>query len=159
MERISQGLMEEGLYDLSLAERFGPLDRDAMFKWTLAQTYVAANSYIGLNWLRAAELFGPLCASGATLDSCRKYGESAWNYGDLLWNANDPCGAEEFYDAALEAWPDPTLEPTAAEAEDKCEDSRRPPPPPPSATETLEGDPEPTPTPPGDGDGNGSGNT
>ena len=44
---ITQGLMEEGLYDLSLAERFGPLDRDAMFRKTLAQQYLLANSYFG----------------------------------------------------------------------------------------------------------------
>lgn len=48
MELIGQGLMEEGLYNLSLANRFGPLDRDAMFRMTLAQQYLLANSYIGL---------------------------------------------------------------------------------------------------------------
>ncbi len=148
MEQITNGLMEEGLYDLSLAQRFGPLDRDAMFKWTLAQQYISANSYMGLNWLRASDLFGPLCAAGATLDSCEKYGEAAWNYGDLEWAADNPCVANDYYQASLEAWPNPTLEPTAEYAEDKCEDSRRPPPPPPA---------EPTPTetpPPGNGGGN-----
>jgi tetratricopeptide (TPR) repeat protein len=148
MEQITDGLMEEGLYDLSLAQRFGPLDRDAMFKWTLAQSYISANSYMGLNWLRASELFSPLCAAGATLDSCEKYGEAAWNYGDLEWIADNPCVASDYYQSSLEAWPNPTLEPTAEHAEDKCEDSRRPPPPPPPT--------EPTPTetpPPGNGGG------
>ena len=147
METITQGLMEEGLYDLSLAERFGPLDRDAMFRKTLAQQYLLANSYIGLNWLKAADLFGPLCEQGATLDSCRKFAEAAWEYGNLEWAADNPCIAADFFIRSYEASPNPTLEPTAQHAEDTCATKEAPPPPP--ATET------PTPT-PGGGGGNGN---
>jgi hypothetical protein len=142
MEQISQGLMEEGLYNLSLAKRFGPLDRDAMFRITLAQQYLLANSYIGLNWLRASELFLPLCEQGATLDSCRKYAETAWKYGDLLWNGGEECSASEQYNAALNAWEFPDLKPTASKAEEVCATESAPPPIP-TATPTA----TPTPTP------------
>ncbi|MGD8633741.1 MAG: hypothetical protein PVF85_09250, partial [Anaerolineales bacterium] len=91
MNLIAQGEMEEGLYNLSLAEQFGPLDRDALFRRTLAQQYLLANSFIGLNWARAAELFAGLCEQGATSDSCPKFAEAAWKYGDQLWDAGDPC--------------------------------------------------------------------
>ena len=144
MDRISQGFMEEGLYDLSLAARFGPLDRDALFRQTLAQQYLLANSYLGLNWGRAADLFKPLCDQGATLDSCYKYADAAQEYGDLLWVAEDPCGSMEYYLGSLEAWTNPELEPTADHAEDACADATAPPPPPPP-TET----PTPTETPDG----------
>lgn len=146
---ITQGLMEEGLYDLSLAERFGPLDRDAMFRKTLAQQYLLANSYFGLNWLKAAELFRTLCEQGATLDSCPKFAEAAWKYGDLEWDAGNSCIASEFYTSAYQSDPNTTLEPTAEYAEDVCATETAPPPPPP-ATET------PTPTPDSGGGGNGS---
>ncbi len=149
MALISQGLMEEGLYNLSLAARFGPLDRDALFRETLARQYILANSYIGLNWLRAAELFGPLCEQGATLDSCPKYGDAAWRYGEQLWDAGDVCGAAEYFTASLAAWPNADLEQEAEDAVEECEDSRRPPPP----TPTPDFTPTPTSTP--DGGGNG----
>ena len=147
MELISQGQMEEGLFNLSLAERFGPLDRDALFRMTLAKQYLLANSYIGLNWARASELFLPLCEQVATLDSCRKYAETAWKYGDLLWDADDPCAASEQYDNAREVWDFPDLEPTASKASSVCATQSAPPPAPPTATPT----PSPTPTPTGGG--------
>jgi tetratricopeptide (TPR) repeat protein len=152
MAYIAQGLMEEGLYELSLAARFGPLDRDALFRETLARQYILANSYIGLNWARAAELFGPLCAQGATLDSCPKYGDAAWLYGEQLLNAGDVCGAAEQFTASLDAWPNPDLQEEADDAVEECEESRRPPP-----TATPENTPTPTPDAGGGGNGNGNG--
>ncbi len=154
MELISGGEMEEGLYNLSLAQRFGPLDRDAMFRESLAQQYLLANSYLGLNWGRAAELFGPLCEQGATIDSCSKYGNAAWEYGDQLLNAGDPCAAQEQYGSSLEAWPYPEMEPTATKAAEVCAEASAPPPPPPA---TMTPTPTLTPTPDGPGGGNGGG--
>lgn len=148
MELIAQGLMEEGLYNLSLANRFGPLDIEAMFRMTLAQQYLLANSYIGLNWARASELFRPLCEQVATLDSCRKYAESTWEYGNLLWEEGDSCGAAELYISALDVWDFPDLAPTASKADDVCA-TQSAPPPVPTATPT----PAPTQTPPGNGGG------
>jgi hypothetical protein len=139
MEQIALGLMEEGLYDLSLAERFGPLDRDATFRKTLAEQYLLANSYIGLNWFQAASLFASLCEQGATTDSCPKYAEAAWEYGDLLINAEDPCAAQEYYNGSLNAVPNSTLEPTATKAAEACLTATAPPPVPPTPTPTLEG--------------------
>jgi tetratricopeptide (TPR) repeat protein len=136
MDSIAQGLMEEGLYDLSLAERFGPLDRDASFRRTLAQQYLLANSYIGLNWAKVAELFASLCQQGATIDSCFKYAEAAWKYGDQLWDAEDPCGAREQYEGSLLAWENGTLVPTATYVADVCATATAPPPVPPTPTAT-----------------------
>lgn len=150
MELIAQGEMEEGLYQLSLAEQFGPLDRDAFFRRSLAQQYLLANSYVGLNWARAAELFEPLCLQGATSDSCPKYAEAAWKYGDLLWSAGEACKANKQYQASLNAFAFPGLEPTASKAKRVCATQSAPPPQP---TATL----TPTPTEEGGGGGDGGG--
>jgi tetratricopeptide (TPR) repeat protein len=155
MQLISNGEMEEGLYNLSLAERFGPLDRDAMFRQSLAKQYLLANSYIGLNWGRAAELFGPLCDQGATVDSCPKFADAAWKYGDQLWNAGEICDASAQYGSSLEAYRYPELEPTATNAAEECDRASRPPPKP-KATETPTLTPTATPE-GGDGGGNGGG--
>jgi tetratricopeptide (TPR) repeat protein len=139
MELIAQGLMEEGLYDLALAERFGPLDRDAWFRKTLAQQYLLANSYIGLNWFKAADLFSSLCQQGATIDSCPKYAESAWEYGDQLINAEDPCAAILQYEGSLSVWENEDHIPTATKAAELCAIATRPPPRPATETPTPEG--------------------
>jgi len=154
MELISQGLMEEGLYELSLAEQFGPLGRDALFRQSLAEQYLLANSYMGINWGAAAELFGPLCEQGATTDSCYKYAEAAWEYGDQLWSTDDPCGASAQYESSMQANPSDLLQPTASRAVRACETATAPPPPPPmteTPTETPEGLPTETPSPTPDG--------
>jgi tetratricopeptide (TPR) repeat protein len=136
MELIAQGLMEEGLYDLSLAERFGPLDREAGYRRTLAEQYLFANSYFGLNWERAADLFSPLCEQGATIDSCFKFGEAAWYYGDQLMAASDPCAAMEQYDRSLSRWEWDVRFPTATKAANMCATALAPPPVSPTPTET-----------------------
>jgi hypothetical protein len=148
MDLIAQGLMEEGLYDLSLAERFGPLDREAGYRRTLAQQYLFANSYFGLNWERAANLFETLCAQGATIDSCYKFGEAAWYYGDQLMSASDPCAAMEQYDRSLSSWEWDARFPIATEAANMCATALAPPPvsPTPSETPTPDGTPSEEPT-------------
>lgn len=151
MDLIAQGEMEEGLYNLSLAEQFGPLDRDALFRRTLAQQYLLANSFIGLNWDRAAELFEGLCDQGATSDSCPKFADAAWKYGDQLWDAGDVCGADSRYQDSIEAYTFPELEPTADKARKVCATETAPPPKP-----TKTPGPTDTPTPDGGG-GNGDG--
>lgn len=148
--RITLGLMEEGLYDLSLASRFGPLDQNALHSKSLAEGYLLANSYYGLNWAIAAELFAQLCAQGATSDSCIKYGFSTWSYGDLLYTLEDPCGAREQYQQSLNTWDNPEHYPTATKAAHACETATAPPPVPPTqVSETPEGTPseEPSATP------------
>ena len=147
---IIQGMMEEGLYDLSLAERFGPLDREASLRRTTAQQYLLANSYIGLDWIIAAELFKPLCHQIVTLDSCVKYAEAAWIYGEKLWNEDDFCGAYVQFTESMNAWVNEILVPEATEAASVCATLSAPPPSPvntPTPAETPEGStPEAPPT-------------
>ena len=141
--------LEEGLYDLSRAERFAPLDNDAEAFRGWAQLYLQANSYYGVNWAQAVFYFAQvyLVAPYITNDVYLKLATSAQRYGDELIIANDPCAAEEQYYQSLLAWENPDLVPTATEAHDRCEESQRPEPPPetpgpsPTPTET------PTPTP------------
>jgi hypothetical protein len=143
MNKITLGQMEEGLYDLSLASRFGPLDLNALNLKSLAEQYLLANSNYGLNWAIATELFAQLCAQGATTDSCSRYSYAAWSYGDLLYSLKDPCAAQEQYHQSLNIWDEPEHYPTATKAANACMTATAPaPPPPPEETET----PEVTPT-------------
>ncbi len=119
LDRIFQGQLEQGIYDLSLAERFGPLDAQATAWRNTAAFYLLANSYMGIDWGQAATYFARIC-SGATWDSCYKYAVAAMHYGDILLATGDPCGASAQYLNSLLTYGNAALEPTATWAGDLC---------------------------------------
>lgn len=119
LDEIQRGLLEQGIYDLDLAERFGPLDATANAWRNSARFYLIANSYMGLDWAQAAAYFGQIC-SGGTWDSCAKYARASMEYGHLLLATGDPCGAVVEYDASLKTMRNTNLEPTATYAERQC---------------------------------------
>ncbi len=161
VDRIAkEGLLEEGIYDLSLAEQFGPLDRDAQNWRSWAELYLLANSYIGVNWAQAAYYFSQvyLVAPYLKNDAYLKYATAAQRYGDQLIAAKDPCAAQEQYAASLLAWENQDLIPTATKAAKSCmtATARPPAPPPPPAETPTPAVETPTPSPtPGDGGGGG----
>jgi tetratricopeptide (TPR) repeat protein len=147
----NQGQLEQGIFDLSRAEQFGPLDRDADNWRSWAQLYLQANSYMGLNWAKAAAAFAQvyLVAPYLKNDAYIKYAISAQSYGDQLIDANDPCGADTMYSESLAAWDNATLYPTATKAHEACKTAtaKPPKPKPPEDTPTPGGESQPTDTP------------
>ena len=122
--------LERGLYDLSRAQRFGPLDKEAEDWRTSARFYLHANSYLGLNWGRATDLFLDLCAPAALWDSCEKTRVAAEQYAEQIAQDQDACAAVEAYDSW--GWDEgyPLLEPVYAAVavqRDECERRSRPP--------------------------------
>ncbi len=156
VHRIEQeGRLEEGIYDLSRAELFGPLDRDANNWREWARMYLLANSYMGVEWGKAAYHFSQLYLIAPYLkgDTYIKYAQAAQAYGDQLYNGSDSCAAQEQYQQSLNAWNNELLQPTATKAAKACMTATAPKPKPPQPTEETptpggEGDPtEPAPTP------------
>jgi len=140
----AEGLLEEGLYDMSLAERFGPLDSEAEEYRGWARLYLLANSFVGVNWAEAVYYFAQvyLSAPYITNDVYLKYAVASNRYGDEFMAASDPCAAEELYYQSLLAWENPDLIPTATQAHDLCQQANAPPPAPqetptPSETATV----------------------
>jgi len=98
LERIQSGLLELGLYDLYQAEQIGPVDAETDGYRLWAELYLAADSYWGLNWERAAYFFGELYASAPYfLDTIDRYSQASRNYADQLASAGDYCPAQEWY--------------------------------------------------------------
>jgi hypothetical protein len=119
LQEIGSGLLEQGIYDLNLAERFGPLDSQAASWRNTASFYMLANSYIGLDWFQAETYFTSLCGGG-TWDSCRKLALAAMNAGDLLMGTPDSCGAIVHYQLSLDTFANSALDPTATYAMNLC---------------------------------------
>jgi tetratricopeptide (TPR) repeat protein len=142
--------LEEGIYDLSLAESFAPLDEEANNWRSWAQLYLTANSFFGLNWEQAAFYFEVVytVAPGIRNDVTWKYAQSAQMYALQLAGGGDPCAAEEVLDLSLEILFNEDLAPTATAVRNTCRTATSPPPAPPP-TATLEATATETPTPEG----------
>ena len=140
-EQILSGFHEQGIYDLTLAERFQDLDPQALSWRRSAEFYLFANSHIGLDWAQAYQSFAELCGA-AIWDSCFKFATSAQGFGDDLLLAEDPCGAITPYEQSLLTFKNEGLNPTATEASILCMTATAPTP---TETPTLEGTITPTP--------------
>lgn len=137
VQRILARDFELGIWDLTLAERFGALDGGATAWRNTAIFYTWANSFFVVDWIRAYENFASLCASDVW-DSCSKYARAAMEYGNILLASATPCEAMELYDDSLRTRPNGDLEPTATFAARWCATQNAPSPTPTiSSTWTL----------------------
>jgi hypothetical protein len=137
VDKIMGGHYEPGIYDLALAERFGPLDNTATSWRNSAIFYLQANSYFGLDGALAVQYFSQLCGAGAW-DSCFKFARSAQFYGDQLLAQKQYCPAATQYRLSLETLFNDKLGPTAEYGAQACLTAT-------AATPTMTATPTPTP--------------
>jgi hypothetical protein len=102
---IKEGNLEGGIYQFTLAERFGPLDRDANGLREGARFYLIAASFWELDWEQAVLYFQQVYAGypglwDGTLRVSDRYYQALMRYGDQLVNAGDWCGAVDQYTSA-----------------------------------------------------------
>ncbi len=144
---LNTGELESGLYDLSQAERFGPLDAEAQSFANFARFYIIGASFWQVDWGQAAYYFGqvapylPNLQDGTGWTATQRYLEAMQNYIDFLVEARDWCRAEEQMEILREWNENPDLEPTQVWLENKCN------PPEPTQTPQPETSPTPGPTP------------
>ena len=103
VDLIKAGNLEGGIYDLTLAERFAPLDNTAHFLRDNARYYIDAASFWELDWKLSAEYFAQLNGSGiwdGTMTATERYYYAAMRYGDQLYGEGRYCAAYEQYEAA-----------------------------------------------------------
>jgi hypothetical protein len=123
---LLEGNLEGGIYDLSLVERFGPLDRDANNNREMARAYINGAAFWGVDWQKVVYFFSQVYpglpnlkdASGWT--ATERYRVALIKYGDQLMAAEDFCGARDQYQAALLLAADNKLVPTATAAQYFC---------------------------------------
>jgi hypothetical protein len=98
--------LEGGIYDLTLAERFGPLDGYAAGLRSFAREYIVASSFWDVNWSQAVNLFRQVYQNTPNLRDASNYTagmrlhDALLAYGDQLAaksNLKDSC-------PALDAW-------------------------------------------------------
>ena len=102
--------LEAGIYDLTLAERFGPLDSYANGLRTSASLYLTAASFWELDWYNAHVYFGQVASAFPSMmdSSCllasERYRHATIQYAEQLQNAGDYCNASTMYEEAFKTY-------------------------------------------------------
>jgi len=133
VQRILQdGSLEPGMYDLSLSERFAPLDNDADGYRVWARYYLTGASFWGIDWSQVVSIFAQIYpafpnlrdSSGMTAQERYRMGLIKW--GDALFLKEEYCLAEEKYLAAFAFFVDESVAPAATAIYEACEESKKP---------------------------------
>lgn len=132
IQKISQfGELEEGLYYLSLAQRFGPLDSEAQGLLTWTKLYITGASFWELDWSQAVHYFSqvapqlPGLRDGSGWTAKERYRLALIGFADTLMLAGDPCQALENYQLSLSLAYDPDAEQSMLEALRQCEGTQQ----------------------------------
>ena len=102
---IKQGNLEGGIYQLTLAERFGPLDRDTNGLREGARYYLIGASFWELNWKEAVAYFDQVYRGWSglwdgTMTSSQRFYQASMRYGDELFGQGQFCDALTQYENA-----------------------------------------------------------
>jgi len=145
--------LEGGNYDLTLAERFGPLDAEANNWRQWADLYIRGASFWDVDWGQAVYYFAQLADAVPNLSdssgwtASNRYRDALLGYGDWFAAQGNWCDAQTQYDTYMSLLADPQVEPTAVYAFDKCQQGSVVPPTPVGPSPTPGGEtPTPTPT-------------
>jgi tetratricopeptide (TPR) repeat protein len=128
--------LEGGNYDLTLAERFGPLDAEARNWRDWADLYIRGASFWDVDWSQAVYYFSQLASAAPNLSDAsgwtasNRYMDALLGYGDWFAAREQWCDAQAQYDTYMTLLASPQVEPTAIYAADKCTQASNPPPPP-----------------------------
>jgi hypothetical protein len=98
-----QGNLEGGIYQFTLAERFGPLDRDAAGLREGARYYLIGASFWELDWKQALFYFNQIAGYGlwdGTMTVAERIHIASMRYGDELLDQGQYCDAVGQYEAA-----------------------------------------------------------
>lgn len=133
--------LEGGIYDLTLASNFGPLDGYADALRTYSRYYISGSTFWEIDWKQAQGYFAqvkdalPNLMNSSCMTSGRRWAAATIKVADQLLASGDVCGASDQYSAAagVDAPENATAQPTASYAYNKCH------PPKPKATPTPAG--------------------
>lgn len=87
--------LEGGIYDLTLAENFGPLDNTAAGMRNFAKAYINAAANWDVDWAKAVELFRDVAANtpnlrdASNITAYQRYYQALLHYGDELVLSSD----------------------------------------------------------------------
>jgi tetratricopeptide (TPR) repeat protein len=125
-QKITAGDLESGIYDLTLAERFGLLDTEADGLRTWARYYITGASFWEVDWSQAVFYFEQVAAAypnmqdGSGWFASQRYKEALVNYAEWLAGLEDWCAAEQVYIKLRDYTGDPAYDEIIFATADNC---------------------------------------
>jgi hypothetical protein len=136
---LVQHNLEGGIYDLTLAERFGPLDNQSGGLRSFARLYLTGLSLWEVDWAQVVYFFQQVAAAVPNMSDSSgytaggRYFIALVEYGKLLLSKDLPCDAQIQFELAQSISTNDELNDLKNEAVDRCLASL---PPTPTFTET-----------------------
>jgi tetratricopeptide (TPR) repeat protein len=123
--KITQTDLESGIYDLTLASNFGPLDSEAEGLMSWSQMYITGASFWGIDWQQVIDYFSqvapqmPNLMDGSGMTATERLRQAYFEYGNTL-AASEPCKAVELYQQSLAIAPNAEVEAALNTAAGAC---------------------------------------
>jgi tetratricopeptide (TPR) repeat protein len=126
--------LEGGIYDLTLAERFGPLDNYSQGIRNWARLYITGASFWEIDWTQVLYYFDqlyvnmPYLMDSSCFTSMQRYRYASIMYADSLLANKEYCDANQYYQAGLliSNQDNPMVVPTANYDQAKCDQQNQP---------------------------------
>jgi len=123
---LRQADLEGGIYDLTLASHFAPLDHEAVQVAAWARNYITAISYWGVDWEKVVYYLNQVYSASPGLQDSKGNSvrsrtiEALWRYGDVLMERNNYCEAAKYYQYSLNISQQDAVQAKYASANLKC---------------------------------------
>ncbi len=133
IQEIGDGYLEPGIYKITLAEAFGPIDFEANNSRLAARSYLAGAGFWEINWEKALNYYSNAYqsnpymydrSSGKTAQ--QRYVEASYRYADQIIETNESgsdayCSARDYYVQSLSISLDDAVAATATAVQLACE--------------------------------------
>ena len=120
IQQINSGNLEQGIYDITLAEALGPIDNNADSLRNAARAYLSGAGFWEINWSKALEYYStaamtlPNMYDNATrLTANQRYAQASFHVADEYVAREDYCGAIPYYEQEMPIAGDETVQMTA----------------------------------------------
>ena len=108
MQQINAGYLENGVYNITLAESFGPIDNQADSLRNAARAYLSGAGFWEIDWYKALDYYSnaasvmPNLMDRATnMTANQRYAEASFAIASKLIASEDFCGAIPYYQQGL----------------------------------------------------------
>lgn len=123
---LKESDLETGMYNLSLAERFGLLDAEAQSLFSWSSLYVKGASFWELDWAQATSYFSqvapyaPNLSDGSGMTATQRYVFAGRKYAAQLMNQKQWCDAKTLLESILALSQDAETQQIYTEASMRC---------------------------------------
>ena len=108
IQQINAGYLENGVYNITLAESFGPIDNNANSMRIAARSYLSGAGFWEIDWSKALEYYSNAAMSypnlfdrATMLTANQRFAEASFKVADEYVASGDYCGALQYYNQGL----------------------------------------------------------